>query len=394
MRFLLSIAFLLISAHSVWAQKPVPENYAAIDRKALELPQSLAQNTDQIAGYINTHFKTDLEKARAAFIWTATNIQYDVENMFAINFYEKKSEKIEKALQTGKGICGNYAALFTDICIKAGVKSYVIEGYTKQNGFADYIPHAWSAARIDTSWYLFDPTWGSGYLKDGQFFRKINNNYFKVSPATFVKSHMPFDYLWQFLQYPVTNGEFVSGKTGLDAAKPVFNFKDSLQAYERLDTIEQVAAAAYRVEKNGVRNALVFDRLRHLRAQIENDRQTQTTTLYNTAVADFNEAIRIFNTYISFKNKQFTPAKTDREIQDILNEADSRLKAGGEKLARITAPDANVAALTKQLQASISDASKQFAEEQAWLKTYLGKDKLRRKAMFYKRVDLFGKPVN
>ncbi|MCK7554189.1 hypothetical protein MKQ70_03860 [Chitinophaga sedimenti] len=52
--------------------------------------------------------------------------------------------------------------LFTDICAKAGLKSFVIEGFTIQSGFTDYIPHAWSAARIDTGWFLFDPTWGQG----------------------------------------------------------------------------------------------------------------------------------------------------------------------------------------------------------------------------------------
>lgn len=52
--------------------------------------------------------------------------------MFAINFYEKKEDKIAKPLKTRKGICENYASLFTDICIKSGLKSFVIEGYTSK----------------------------------------------------------------------------------------------------------------------------------------------------------------------------------------------------------------------------------------------------------------------
>ncbi len=390
MRLLLSTAFLLLFAYASQAQKPALENYAALDRKALELPDSLTKTTDQLAGYINTHFKTDVEKARAAFVWVATNIQYDAENMFAIDFYEKQAEKVEKPLRTRKGICGNYAALFTDICTKTGVKSYVVEGYTKQNGFADYIPHAWNAALIDTAWYLFDPTWGSGFIKDGKFYRKINNGYFKVSPSAFIKTHMPFDYLWQFLAYPITNQEFISGKISPGAAKPFFGFKDTLQAYEKLDTMERMAAAARRIEQNGVKNALVFDRLRHLRAQMENAKQTQSTDLYNAAVADFNEAVRVFNTFVSYKNKQFTPARADHEIQKILADADAGLKAGREKLGRIATPSANLVALIAQLQSSINDASTQVQQQQDWLKTYLSKDKTRRKAMFYKRVDWFG----
>src|SRR5690242_8445348 len=188
---------LFFVSNAIFAQKKAVNPYAAIDKKALQLPDSLTKTTDQIAGYINSNFVTDSEKSRAIFIWVASNIQYDIDNMFAINFYEKKEDKIEKPLRTRKGICENYASLFTDICIKSGIKSFVIEGYTKQNGFAAYIPHAWSAALIDSSWFLFDPTWGSGYVSDGKFFKKINNDDYKAIPATFIKSHITFDYMGQ-----------------------------------------------------------------------------------------------------------------------------------------------------------------------------------------------------
>jgi transglutaminase/protease-like cytokinesis protein 3 len=180
--------------------------FAAIDRKALEIPDSSTKSTAGIAGYIKANFSTETDKARAIFIWVATNLRYDIDNMFAINFYEQKSEKISKALLNRKGICENYAALFDDISTKAGLKSYIVEGYTKQNGFTDYIPHAWCAASIDNNWYLFDPTWGSGHVSEGKFVKKINNTYFKANPSTLIKSHMPFDYMWQFLQYPVLTG--------------------------------------------------------------------------------------------------------------------------------------------------------------------------------------------
>jgi len=70
-----------------------------------------------------TTFKTDNEKVRGIFVWVAGNIQYDIENMFAINFYERKEDKILKPLKTRKGICENYAALFNDICLKSGMLS-------------------------------------------------------------------------------------------------------------------------------------------------------------------------------------------------------------------------------------------------------------------------------
>jgi transglutaminase/protease-like cytokinesis protein 3 len=66
-------------------------------------------------------------------------------------------------------------------------------------------------AKIDGSWYIFDPTWGAGYVNK-YFIKKLNNAYFKVEPAQIIASHIPFDYLWQFLNYPITNGEFMKAK--------------------------------------------------------------------------------------------------------------------------------------------------------------------------------------
>jgi len=319
MKQLRLLIILLFFSAVLFAQKPIknqktasvqkaPVNiFESIDRKALQLPDSLTKTTSSIAQYITANFYTDKDKTRAIFVWVATNIQYDVDNMFAMNFYEKKEDKISKPLKTRKGICENYAALFNDICTKSDIKNFIIEGYTKQNGFTDYIPHAWCAARVDSSWFLFDPTWGSGYINGGKFFKKISNDYYMASPAVLIKSHIPFDYLWQFLNYPVTNQEFYEGKTQENKSKPFFSYVDSLKVYENKNNIDQKISAAYRIEKNGVKNSMIFDRLQHIKLEIENDRQTKIMNQYNSAVADYNEGINDFNEFINYKNRQFTP---------------------------------------------------------------------------------------
>lgn len=93
---------LILAIQIANAQKAPINQYAAIDKKALQLPDSLSKSTDGISRYIKNNFKTDKDKSRAIFIWVATNIRYDVENRYAINFYEKKEEKIAKPLRTGK----------------------------------------------------------------------------------------------------------------------------------------------------------------------------------------------------------------------------------------------------------------------------------------------------
>jgi len=387
------ILFFILTTQTIFAQKVTVSEYSAIDKKALQLPDSLTKTTDLIASYITSNFATDKDKSRAIFIWVASNIQYDIDNMFAINFYEKKEDKISKPLKTRKGICENYATLFTDICLKSGLKSFVVEGYTKQNGFTDYIPHAWSAALIDSSWFLFDPTWGSGYVNGGKFFKKINNDYYKASPTSLIKSHIPFDYLWQFLNYPVTNQEFYEGKTQQNTTKPFFNFKDTILVFEKQSHIDQLISSAYRVEKNGVKNSLVFDRLQHLKLEIENDRQTKSVNLYNSAVVEFNDGINGLNDFINYRNKQFIPKKTDPEIQSMIDVVEGKLKAAKSTLEQISNPDANTTNMIRQLTKSIDDSSTQMKEQQDWLKLYLSKSKSGRKSMFYK-VTWFGVPLN
>jgi transglutaminase/protease-like cytokinesis protein 3 len=182
--------------------------YDLIDKKIALIPQQSTTSTKEIANYIEANFKTDNEKIRAIFYWTASNISYDVANMFAVNFGETTQDRITKTLKTKKGICGDYAAIFNEIASSVGIKSVVISGYTKQNGKISDLAHAWCAAKIDNKWFVFDPTWGSGSLTNGKFVKKINNYYFKAEPSKIISSHIPFDYLWQFLNYPITNGEF------------------------------------------------------------------------------------------------------------------------------------------------------------------------------------------
>jgi hypothetical protein len=389
-----SFILLIFLTQSLYSQNKVNE-YEAIDKKALQIPESLTKSTEEIASYVISNFPSNKDKIRAIFIWTATNIQYDLENMFTENFYKKDEDKISKPLKTRKGICENYAALFNDICLKSGIKSYVIEGYTKQNGFTDYIPHAWCAAFIDNSWYLFDPTWGSGYVKNGKFYKKINNEYFKIKPSAFIRSHMPFDFLWQFLNYPVTYQEFNEGRTRENRSKPFFNFQDSIQVYENLSYVKQLINSSNRIEMNGRKNSLVTDRLQYLNLEIENERRNQTVNLYNAAVTDYNEGIKLYNDFIKYRNKQFTPQKTDTEFQSMIDSANNKLKTSNIKLSEIINPDVNTNSLIIQLTNSIDEAFLRVKEQQEWFKSYSSKDESGRKSMFYKHnVTWIGIPMN
>lgn len=372
--------------------------YIPIDQRAARLPDSLTGSLDGIAGYMSAHFPDDGDRSRAIYAWITGHIQYDIDNMFAINFYADSTDKINKALKTRKGICENYATLFASLCNRTGIPAVVVVGYTKQKGFVDYIPHAWSVARVKGEWRIYDPTWGSGYIQDNKFIRKLNNDYFNAKPEVYIKTHIPFDYLWQLLNYPVSNQEFYEGKTAPDKSKPYFSYPDSIAAQLALPAIDQERAEAVRVEKNGVRNSLVFDRLQHLKVDLENYRMRQDVDRqnaeinrkndaikeYNMALEGYNDAIKQFNSFISYRNDQFKPLKPDAEIQQMIDSADHLAAGARTRAAAITTTDEHVMSTAKKLVAALDELSPRIAGQQGWLKKYLGKNKLGRKMMFYK----------
>ncbi|HAO07101.1 MAG TPA: hypothetical protein DCQ50_08945 [Chryseobacterium sp.] len=367
--------------------------YTAIDNVIAQIPDSLTKTTNGIAKYVKLNYSKPNDQSRAIFTWIAKNIQYDIENMFAINFYQNTNEIIANVLKTRKGICMSYAELFSDIANKVGIKTYVISGYTKQNGFVDYIPHAWCAALIDSAWFLFDPTWGSGYVQNGKFVKQINNYYYQAKPEQIIKSHMPFDPLWQFLNYPVTNQEFYEGKTQINNKKEFFNFKDTLQVFEKQSEIEQLIASSNRIEKNGVKNSLVFDRLQHNKREIEYYNNKKIVDSYNSAVNSFNKGIDLLNVFIDYRNKQFTPKKPDAEIKQMVDTVDGLFNQTRLQLNTLKNPDSNLATSIMQLNKSLNDATANLNDQKAFVDKYLNAGKLSRKTMFTKYT-WFGIPLN
>lgn len=390
MRILYLFSLLLLTT-GVNAQ--TTKNDDQVDQAALQIPDQLTKSTRDIADYIKQHFDNPDDRSRAIFVWIAQNIQYDLANMFAINFYENTSEVIHDVLKNRKGVCMHFAELYNEIANQSGIKSYVIAGYTKQNGFVDYIPHAWCASLIGKDWYLFDPTWGSGYMQNEKFVNKLNNYYFKTKPEQLISSHMPFDPLWQFLSYPVTNQEFYEGKTSMDKTKPEFNYLDTLKQYEQQSETERLVSSAGRIEKNGVRNSMISDRLQHIKREIGYYNNKQMVETFNAATSLYNSGVNQLNQFISYRNSQFSPAKPDHEIQEMVDVAEKSFLDSRDKLKEIKNPDPNGAGSIAQLNRSIDEAMKNLAEQKAFLDKYFKTGKMFRKSLFYK-YKWMGIPLN
>ena len=127
----------------------------------------------------------------------------------------------------------------------------------KKNFNNNTISDAWVAAYIDGAWYLFDPTWGAGYVNNDTFFKRFNESFYKVMPAKFIEDHMPFDPMFQLLSYPLTNREFIEGIP--TSGKRLFNFNDSIRLHTQLAPELQLAAELNRMENAGIQNSVLSE---------------------------------------------------------------------------------------------------------------------------------------
>jgi uncharacterized protein YxeA len=356
--------------------------YFKIDSKISKIPKDSCQTTSSIANYINLNFKSENDKIRAVFFWTTSNISYDVAGMNIQNGAIPSEEKIKNALQNKKGVCIDYAEVFNDIANKLGFESVIIQGYVKQFGVISPVSHAWCAAKIDNKWCLFDPTWGSGYLNNGKYIRKQNDFYFKTKPSTLILSHMPFDYLWQFSKLIKTNQEFATNKIATTNATLIFDFETEITKYLELTSNEQIASSLERIEKNGITNNLIAERIANKKKELLVNRQNNFAENLNKIVEIFNVAIKEFNDYIAFRNQQFKPAVSDETILENINSPLLKLKNCESLLYSIGTVSAENSKILSDFRKSLFESLEQAQEQKKFVDLYMTKSKIGRKAMF------------
>ena len=350
--------------------------FAAIDRRVLDIPAAETYSTASIARYILSNFKTDREKLRAVYTWVITNIRYDRDSMLPINWSMEAEEKISATLRRRKGVCENYAALFTDIAIKSGFQSFVVSGYSKQWGAVNRAGHSWSAVRLQQEWFLCDPTWDVGHSG--------NTKYFLVSPAQFIESHIPFDPLWQLLENPLTDHEFSQGIFYQRKENRFFNFADSVNAFLQLDSLRQLEASTKRVRQAGLENERQKNWLAYNEMKIAIIYGEKDMNLYNLAVADLNKANAIFNDFVQYRNKLFAPARSDAEITSLLDPITGLLSSAWKKLDQMGQAKENFQYDTGTLKNRLAFLKGRVQEQHDFLKRYLAVSVSERVKLFYK----------
>lgn len=139
-----------------------------------------ATETLMLAATLVQGKKTELEKVEAVYEYVVNTISYDTE--LAATVKSGYLPELDKVLETGKGICFDYAALMTGMLRSQSVPCKLVIGY------AGEIYHAWISVYTEkdgwidnaiyfdgTAWKRMDPTFASSANKSEAIMKYIGD---------------------------------------------------------------------------------------------------------------------------------------------------------------------------------------------------------------------------
>lgn len=360
--------------------------YVSVDSIALAIPMENTVSVSALAEYIINRFPSNEDRIRAAYVWISNNIKYNVFTTFTSRNEENdEARQIQQTLTERKGVCKEFALLFCDLARKIGFQSYVIDGYNKAGSVVLPDPHEWCAARINSRWYLFDPTWGAGYVDNYRFVPSPNDRYFMLSPEELLCTHMPFDPIWQFRERPYSYKEFDTGVVDSLRDVPRFAWEDSIKVYSRQDWMERLESATARMLENGEENELVEYALQLNRANLQIGKDAQAIQIYNVAMEFQNKAVDAINLFIRYRNASFEPKKEEEEIRKMITDPEMLVIRADSTIntIRVVSPKYKDAIIN--LKESIVDLSTRIYKQRLFIEQYFATKPSLRKNLFIRR---------
>jgi transglutaminase/protease-like cytokinesis protein 3 len=341
-------------------------DYSKVDKQSSTFPATM-KTAPEISAYLTKNLATPTEKVRAIYYWISHNIRYDVSQLenAGISYRSGERNLLNEVLQKRQGVCQHYAELFNACCKAAGIQSYIISGYTKTDGKIARLAHAWNAVVIDGKYHEIDATWAAGYVDNGKFTVEFNDNYFMVSPAEFIKTHIPFDPVWQFLDNPVSNKEFQANDFDKLNIRSNFNFSDSIKAIAGLDSLNILIRENKRIRNCGLTNELI-------REYVSHNQQNIVQIKYNQAVGEFNKAVESYNIYVMNKNKQFNgTSMEDAKILELLLVARNLTESAENRIRFLNGDNSTITKNIFDMQIAIDKLKKNIDSEDLFVKKYI-----------------------
>ena len=109
--------------------------------------------------------------------------------------------------------------------------------------------------------------------------------------------------------------------------------------------------------------------------------ETMKFEQFNNALLDYNKAVKSYNAFVNFRNKNFKPEKPDAEIQKMIDNGLKMSASAQTKLNQIQKAEGQLKADVQNLNKDIKDLEKNLKKQQLWLKDYLSKKTIERKIL-------------
>lgn len=151
---------------------------------------------------------TDAEAAYLVYKWIGQNIEVDcsddkIDIINAINTYK-----------SGKSNYQGISLLFKMMCLLLDIQSDSIHGIIKKlvkNGkIVDVQEYIWNYIIIKDKTYLVDASMGPGFCEGNEFLKRYTDFFFATKPEFFIRSHLPDESKFQFLNNAINTNEFNS----------------------------------------------------------------------------------------------------------------------------------------------------------------------------------------
>lgn len=350
----IALTSILIFLFSILSVAQSGKDFAYVDSIARLIPEPLTYSTQEIADWIDERLDSDEEKVRAYFTWLASNISYDLNDTRETLAEDELGEFISGTLIWRKGKCQAYAEVFHDLCIKSGIPSYVIPGIVIPHPDKPVATHAWIAAFYDNEWRLIDPTYGAGYVIDGKFYSEFDDKFFDVDPNENIKTHFPYDPIWQMLEQPFTLKHYFRNPDAEFPTGDKFHFSDSIDVYQTQDNLSRLISERRRVIQYGANHPLFVTYLERLNENIDYERNLITYNILNVCIEAYNEAVNIYNEACHSSNLSRIPIKEREACLETLEELSSSLDFTRNTLSEIETQDEDMWEKIVELKQSIS----------------------------------------
>jgi hypothetical protein len=349
------VRFLMLSILIFSFQKVFGNEFSEIDTRSRNVPSGLRTYQD-IAQHLTRDLESEKQKVRAIFIWVSHNIRYDLKMVNSGKTYFSDDEIIKEVMSRRQGVCSHYAVLFDAMCRSVGLDSFVIEGFVRHpDGRFPPGGHAWNAVILGQDLLLIDATWAAGHVINNRYVHQFDDRFFLVAPQHFIETHMPFDPIWQFLDNPVTNKEFISQDFSRIFTPGSFNYRDSIITYFEMDEVDRLEAVNRRINASGIANQII-------RSEIEKNQLQIFNLRFNAAIRIFNEGVNNLNHYNTYKRESFRGQKA-REVNELLDLAINSNNQAREIVMSLNSKDSGLNKRIQELRRRTAEVERQLRQE-------------------------------